>query len=90
LKQQLEKTFDNRIFVTLHAAFERALIISPPEDGQGAFPDDEQDDQQVLIVFACPVHGDTHSASSCQSGQMMQADPLSQNFRRQPRVMDQA
>src|SRR5262245_41244769 len=44
----------------------------------------------MLIVFAGPIYGETHFTSSWQSGQRMQADPVGQNFRREPRVVNQA
>lgn len=56
-KDQLESPLDDGQFITFHSAFEHALRVSLPKDRQRASPDDQRNDEQMLIVFGGPING---------------------------------
>lgn len=78
-----------RAFISLHAAFEHCGVVGPPIHGYRAPPHNKRDDQQVLVPFDAPVHGQPDWAMSREWDQGLEPHRIRQMARLQPFVVQQ-
>ncbi|HKX26056.1 MAG TPA: hypothetical protein VJ302_00045 [Blastocatellia bacterium] len=89
MKDQSEHSFDDRSFMAMHPAFERALIVRSPVDRNGSSSNDQRNDEQVLIVLSRPINGDPDFSDRRNLRQRLMRE-AGQSPRRQSRIMNQS
>jgi len=78
LKDQLKRSFDNGSLVAVHPSFEHALLISAPVNGNRAPTDGQRNDEQVLVVFSCPINGEADFTKGRNLAQRLVRDTFGQ------------
>lgn len=88
-KDQRERALDDGEFVAPHPSLESGLLIGSPVDWHRPAPDDQGEDEQMLVILDRPIDRESDLACARQLFKRFPAKPFGEIFGIEALIMDQ-